>query len=471
MPELDLQADPREIITRMWPEHAKHLSPAGNTMGGGKIDPDEGVVCNCGQVLGFPTVQDEADYVMAEPEQPDTSGAQTGEPDDDPDGTEAMHEAQQLIQDVADGRRVERVREGQEGIDSVDVDHRRSHDTSGEYHEGEHGPEPDWTPQLTGREHAADPDGDMPEGWQDAAAAGWAENPIGQAYAMGHAAGERAAEHRGEEATADEAGWNDLVSDEAQADEAQAGWSDLKAELHGVPTGQLGEARSAWEAQAGPPYAVGDKVTVAGIEFTKHSENPFPQHGEAQGVWAAEHDLDGAAPQPGETGPDYSLGVPGLSVPGETPNGRPKGVMPWRDQGVVPAEDPIAARVVVIDPTQPYGPRDVEQQLLDIAGRIERGVHYQRYWEECEFAAEAVYTDKSARARWDNRGSGAKDIRDAAVQMACKEEWQELLLCRAMVRAVKETMHNLRSLQSGYQSVARSVNESTRNPAGSYGRA
>jgi hypothetical protein len=430
VPELDLQADPREIITRMWPEHAKHLSPAGNTMGGGKIDPDEGVVCNCGQVLGFPTVQDEADYVMAEPERPDTSGAQDGEPDEEPDDTpvtygealtalgsshdEVVAAAKARLSEldwdgpIGDGpqgpsgphaapsdnaQANERVREGQEGIDSVDMDDRRSHDTSAEYHEGEHGPEPDWTPQLPEREHATDPDGDMPEGWQDAAAAGWAENLIGQAYAMGHAAGERAAdpeqplpcerspqphlisEHRGEETTADEAGWNDLVSDEAQA---------------------------------------------------------------------------------------------GGEIP---PDGPPKGVMPWRDQGVVPAEDPIAARVVVIDPTLPYGPRDVEQQLLDIAGRIERGVHYQRYWEEREFAAESVYTNKSARARWDSRGSGAKDVRDAAVQMACEEEWQELLLCRAMVKAVKETMHNLRSLQSGYQSVARSVNESTRNPAGSYGRA
>lgn len=437
MPELDLQADPREIITRMWPEHAKHLSPAGNTMGGGKIDPDEGVVCNCGQVLGFPTVQDEADYVMAEPEQPDTSGAQTGEPDDDPDGTVELGNYQ-------------------------DPDMLEDLEASGT-------PEPDWTPQLTEREHAADPDGDMPEGWQDAAAAGWAENPVGQAYAMGHAAGERAAEP---DNVGDGDRWEDPRDTHGgQADEAQAGWSDLKAELHGVPTDQLGEARSAWEAQAGPPYAVGDTATVAGIEFTKHSENPFPPHGEAQGVWAAEHDLDGAAPQPGEMGPDYSLGVPGLPVPGETSDGPPKGVMPWRDQGVVPAEDPIAARVVVIDPTQPYGPQDVEQQLLDIAGRIERGVHYQRYWEEREFAAESVYTNKSARARWDSRGSGAKDVRDAAVQMACEEEWQELLLCRAMVKAVKETMHNLRSLQSGYQSVARSVNESTRNPAGSYGRA
>jgi hypothetical protein len=275
MPELDLQADPREIITRMWPEHAKHLSPAGNTMGGGKIDPDEGVVCNCGQVLGYPKVQDEADYVMAEPDQPDTSGAQTGEPDDE------MSE--------------------EEGIDG---------DVSG-------------------------PGGDLRD-----------------------------------------------------------------SEGNAVP--------------ARPLTAPGDEA--------------------------------------------------------QADDGPPKGIMPWRDQGVVPAEDPIAARVVVIDPTQPYGPQDVEHQLLDIAGRIERGVHFQRYWEERHFAAKSAYVQKSARERLKAKG-GAKDMRDAAVVVACAEEWRELELCEAMVRAVRETMHNLRSLQSGYQTVARSVNDSTRNPAGSYGRA
>jgi hypothetical protein len=363
MPELDLQADPREIITRMWPEHAKHLSPAGNTMGGGKIDPDEGVVCNCGQVLGYPTVQDEADYVMAEPDQPDTSGAQTGEPDDeyDPDGTIAMREAQELISDVADGRRVE-------------------------------------------REHATDPDGDMPEGWQDAAAAGWTENPVGQAYAMGVAAGQHERCREGQEGI----------------DEDTSG-----------PDGDL------WDSEgnaipARPLTAPGDEAQAG----------------------------DGSASYYGPSGEPNEI----------PPDGPPKGIMPWRDQGVVPAEDPIAARVVVIDPTRPYGPQDVEHQLLDIAGRIERGVHFQRYWEERHFAAKSAYVQKSARERLKATG-GAKDVRDAAVVVACAEEWQELELCEAMVRAVRETMHNLRSLQSGYQTVARSVNDSTRNPAGSYGRA
>ena len=322
-----LTGTPRDHIARMWPKHLEHLAPEGNTMGQGLIDPDEGVVCNCGEVLGFPAVQDEADYVAAEPEQPDTSGAQTGEPDD----------------------------------------------------------EPDWTPQLTDREHASDPDGDL-----------W--GPDGEAIPAQPLVSNRL----GEEETATEAGWNDLVT--APPDEAQA-----------IPHGTRSEP------------------------------------GWVDGAWSPDDEAQARQ--------DYA-----------EPPAEPKGVMPYRDHGVVEAEDPLAARVVTIDPTQPYGPLDVEHQLLDIAQRLERGVHFQRYWEERQFAADATYTNKAARERWNHRGDGAKDVRDAAVHMACQEEWTELRLCDAMVRAVRETMHNLRSLQTGYQTVARSVTESTKNPAGSRGR-
>jgi hypothetical protein len=304
--ELNLYADPREIIARLWPEHAAHLSPPGNKMGGGKLDPEEGVVCNCGEVLGFPTVQDEADYVTEEPEQPDTSGAQTGEPDDDPDGTETLTEMRELIQGVADGTRVETNVDG----------------------------EPDEYPNR--------PD------YQD---------------------------------------------------------PDMLEELEASGT-------------------AGDKTQTA------------PWDEVPQGAWSP--------PEPA---------------------GEPKGVMPYRNPDVVQAEDPLNARVAIIDPTQPYTPAMVERQLLDIEARLERGIHYQRYWEEREFAAESVYTDKAARVRWDKRDVGAKDVRDAAVQVECREEWQELLLCRSMVRAMRETMHTLRSLQSGYQTVSRSVSESMRLPA------
>jgi hypothetical protein len=347
----------RDHIVRLWPEHLPHLAPEGNKMGQGEITT-EGVVCNCGVILGFPKVQDPEEY---------------------------------LAEDT-----------------------------------------------------------------------------------------------RGAEATAVEAGWNDLQDEpEHQYDPA------------------------ADEAQQGPPYAVGDTVTVAGIEFTKHSESPFPEHNPTGYVdgdggnhtyvnpdgSVEAHDgpvescrcrADGRSPwadrmiaeQPGATqrAADADQGQvegrprpypdsDGIPRDHETPGSPPavRGEMPARDLGVVQAEDPIAARVVVIDPTLPYGPQDVEHQLLDINGRIERGVHFQRYWEERHFVAKSDYEICWARAMVKAQG-GSADVRKAHALLECEDQWRELQLCEAMVRAVRETMHNLRSLQSGYQTVSRSVNDSMRVP-------
>lgn len=366
-----LTGEAAEHIERLWPEHAKHLSPPGNTMGRGHIDPDEGVVCNCGEVLGYPTVQDESDYVAQEPDKPDTSGVQTGEPDDGPD------------------------------------------------------------------------DGDLPDGWQEAAAAGWAENPVGQAYAMGYAAGEK----RGPQA-------DQMITDDPamQAGPLAQGLqqkSDTIDALWNHPDTQAVLAANIRD----------EEMRAQGIEPSDHRGE------ELTAVEAGWNDMADEAQDgpPWDTSGEYHEDTAAEHRELEPPV-PPKGIMPYRDPGVVPAEDPLAARVVVIDPTQPYTPLDVERQLLDIEGRLERGMHAQRYWEEREFAAESGWTQKAARIRLEDTG-GAKDIRDARVQVRCEEEWRELLLCRAMVRAMRETMHTLRSLQTGYQSVLRSAMESMRQPA------
>jgi hypothetical protein len=343
----------REHIARLWPKHLEHLAPEGNRMGQGHIDPDEGVVCNCGEVLGFPTVQDEADYVAEESEQPDTSGVQSGEPDD----------------------------------------------------------EPDWTPQLAERENYQDPD--MLE---DLEASGSPDEPEFDPdgtqimHDMQELIGDVAAGRRIER----EPDRADLTAPE---DEAQA---DVRGHSASSTRSEPGWVDGAWSPA---------------------------DEAQARRDWAGNHDPQtDASTEPAE----------------------PKGVMPYRDPGVVEMQDPLAARVVVIDPSQPYTPQDVEQQLLDIAARLERGMHYQRYWEERAFAAKSEYTLKAARARLE--ATGAKDQRDAYVTVKCEPEWRELELADAMVRSMRETMHTLRSLQTGYQTVARSVAESMRVPAGSRGR-
>jgi hypothetical protein len=138
------------------------------------------------------------------------------------------------------------------------------------------------------------------------------------------------------------------------------------------------------------------------------------------------------------------------------------GNLPARRADVVDAEDPIAARITIIDPSLPYGPADVEHQLLDIAARIERGVHFQRSWEERHYYAKVGFELASARALV-NADGGDAATRKAQALLACEDEYLELAVCETMIKAIRETMHNLRSLQSGYQTVARSVGASMQN--------
>jgi hypothetical protein len=358
-----LSGTAREHIARMWSEHVKHLSPEGNTMGGGHIDPDEGVVCNCGEVLGFPTVQDEADYVAAVADEPDTSGAQTGEPDTEPD-------------------------------------------------------EPDWTEQQTQREQAPDPDSyqdpDMLKDLESQSAPG----PLARSV-------------------------------QGKADTIEAIWNHLDTQAAVAEASRDAEMRERFGRNPHDPEArawvYGHRDLTAPDEAQADSYGPDepPWDEVPQGAWMAEN-------------PDS----PPTHVPEQASDGRLKGVMPYRDPGVVEAQDPLAARVVVIDPSQPYTPQDVEQQLLDIEARLERGMHFQRYWEEAAYAAKMAYTIKAAKARQD--APGAKDQRDAYVLVRCEAEWREMELADAMVKSMRETMHTLRSLQSGYQTVSRSVSESMR---------
>jgi len=321
-----LDGEPRDHIRALWPKHLEHLAPEGNKMGQGKIDPEEGVVCNCGEVLGFPKVQDEEEY-LAE---------QRAALDVDPD----------LLEDMEASTR-----------------------------EPEHHYDPE-------------PDGHVGDGRES--------SPSG---------------HPGEELTAVEAGWNDMVQG------GNEGEQPLPCERDPEP--HLVSEHPPDEAQATPPWSPTEE------EYRR------------------------------------SHGMPPMAS--EPPSPGPPPAIPERAAGVVRAEDPLTARVVTIDPTLPYGPMDVEHQLLDINARIERGVHYQRYWEERGFSAKAGYELAWARAIVDSSG-GAADVRKAQALLRCEGEYLELQLCETMIRAVRETMHNLRSLQSGMQTVSRSVSDSMRVP-------
>jgi hypothetical protein len=122
----------------------------------------------------------------------------------------------------------------------------------------------------------------------------------------------------------------------------------------------------------------------------------------------------------------------------------------------VTPEDPISARLAAIDPTMPYTPTDIELQLVDIERRLESGQLFQRVWEQRAFDTAKAYKIAWAKAMNASNG-GSADKREAEVFIATQAEWIAKAEAEYMVKAVRDTMHNLRSMLTGFQSIARSV--------------
>lgn len=122
----------------------------------------------------------------------------------------------------------------------------------------------------------------------------------------------------------------------------------------------------------------------------------------------------------------------------------------------VTPEDPISARLAAIDPTMPYTPTDIELQLVDIERRLESGQLFQRVWEQRAFDTAKAYKISWAKAMNASNG-GSADKREAEVFIAIQAEWMAKAEAEYMVKAVRDTMHNLRSMLTGFQSIARSV--------------
>lgn len=134
----------------------------------------------------------------------------------------------------------------------------------------------------------------------------------------------------------------------------------------------------------------------------------------------------------------------------------PGGAMP--SSAVVPT-DPIESRLVAIDPTKIYTATDIELQLVSIEARLEQGQVFQRVWEMRALAAKIAYTLAYEQAISESEASSA-DRRKAEATIKCKEKLVDKLTAETMAKAVADTMHNLRSMLSGYQSIARSIGSS-----------
>lgn len=122
----------------------------------------------------------------------------------------------------------------------------------------------------------------------------------------------------------------------------------------------------------------------------------------------------------------------------------------------VQAADPISSTLALIDPTEVYGPEDVERHILDTLWRLETGALFER-----ETVIKAWETEQAFTAKFNARvlvnGGLRTDLCKAQSMVDCAEEQAAMAEAKMMKEAVKQTMHNLRAVLSGYQSTARSV--------------
>jgi hypothetical protein len=108
---------------------------------------------------------------------------------------------------------------------------------------------------------------------------------------------------------------------------------------------------------------------------------------------------------------------------------------------------------------RPYTPEQVELEIVGILSRIERGAGFQTTKvEECA-AAKLEYDLAYARALI-NSTARSKEVREAEAMLACREQYERWKLLDLTVKTTAEGMHNLRSMLSGFQSVARSIGTS-----------
>lgn len=124
----------------------------------------------------------------------------------------------------------------------------------------------------------------------------------------------------------------------------------------------------------------------------------------------------------------------------------------------VDAADPITASLDVIDPTQLYTPAMVEERMLDVLARLDRGMHFERLCLEELYRLELEYDLAHARALLAAaEQGGASDVRSARAKVAVGDLFGRLQVARLKTKATASAMHNLRSELSGYQSIAKSV--------------
>jgi hypothetical protein len=176
-------------------------------------------------------------------------------------------------------------------------------------------------------------------------------------------------------------------------------------------------------------------------------------------------------PEDDPQNPPWATGEPdGFDGPiGDGQQG-PTGPPPNRRGGntTPQAADPISSTLALIDPTEVYGPEDVERHILDTLYRLETGALFERETVVATWKAEQAFNVKYNAYIAEVATGGAADVRKAQAMNHCAAEHAAMLEAKMMKEAVKQTMHNLRAVLSGYQSTSRSI-QSSYNAGGGHG--
>lgn len=117
--------------------------------------------------------------------------------------------------------------------------------------------------------------------------------------------------------------------------------------------------------------------------------------------------------------------------------------------------DPIARQAALIPQGAHLTPEMLEQNILDVLERLEKGGAFERMCIEKEAEAKTAYTVAYARAF--NQQNGAVEVRtQAAIEIVIPEleARDEAIMIR---KAVQASLHTLRSVLSGYQTVNSNV--------------
>jgi hypothetical protein len=127
---------------------------------------------------------------------------------------------------------------------------------------------------------------------------------------------------------------------------------------------------------------------------------------------------------------------------------------------VQPAVDPVYTVLATIDPTQVYTPEQVEARILDCVARLEFGGAFEREIITTAYAAKQAYEMAAAKAHVLRIGEGSEKDRMALALVDTEELFNAMTQAEMMRKAVYQTMHNLRAVLNGYQSVLKSINGS-----------